>query len=113
MQGLTVYTYWNRRAVALVYTLIFLQQQTHMKLNKDQKTFFVFLRFILLLIAIFLSVLIAKKLFFTNDEIMYSRDSTITTFEPYTTKHYTGPTSSGRRIAKKIINIIDYPVIHF
>ena len=69
---------------------------TNMKLNKDQKTFFPFLHSTLFLIALFLSVLISKRLYFNDDDIVYSREPTVTTIEPYTTRIYTGPTSSGR-----------------
>ena len=78
---------------------------TNMKLNKGQKTFLAFLYFTLFLIAIILSTLIAKKMFFTVDnEIVYNILPTVTTLEvePYKTKNYTGPTSSGRRIEKII-----------
>ena len=50
-------------------------------------------------------MLIAKKMFFTVDnEIVYNILPTVTTLEvePYKTKNYTGPTSSGRRIEKII-----------
>ena len=67
-----------------------------MILNKDQKTFFPFLHSTLFLIALFLSVLISKRLYFNDDDIVYSREPTVITIEPYTTRIYTGPTSSGR-----------------
>ena len=33
---------------------------------------------------------------FNDDDIVYSREPTVTTIESYTTRIYTGPTSSGR-----------------